>query len=85
MDWFQGRILRGGRVVIENIDGCMRTKPVPDVAGPVGSRLTPSNCRSSMTNAEPLILEIVDGRRWSITVTDREGEFVAGGAPPRRG
>ena len=84
MDWFQGRILRGDQVVIEDVDGCMRTRPVPNA--PWAGRIATHAEQMSLLydeRAEHLVLEVVDGRRWSITVTDREGEFVARGVPPR--
>jgi hypothetical protein len=86
VDWFQGRILRGDQVVLENVDGCMRTKPV--LNAPWFGRVATHAEQMSLfydEGTEHLILEVVDGRRWSITVTDREGEFVARGVPLGRG
>jgi hypothetical protein len=86
VDWFQGRILRGDQIVLEDVDGCMRTAPVPNAkwAGRIATHAEQMSLLYD-ERAEHLILEVVDGRRWSITVTDREGEFVASGVPPRRG
>jgi hypothetical protein len=84
VDWFQGRILRGDQVVIDGLDGYTRTKPGLKLEW--SGRIATHEEQMSLLfdeRAENLTLEIVDGRRWDIRITDREGEFLASGTRSR--
>jgi hypothetical protein len=58
VEWFQGWILRGDQFVVEEVDGCMRTKPVPNA--PWASRIA--------THAEQMGVTPRNGKNCTLRV-----------------